>query len=160
MSDEKPTYLTQEGLQKLKDDLHFLRTKERARVAQAIADARAQGDLSENAEYDAAKDEQGHLEAKIAKLADTVSKARIVDESQIDSSKAYILSTVRVRNTANGMEQTYKLVSGQEADFATGKISIKSPIGEGLLGKSVGDQIEITVPAGKVTLEVMEISRG
>ncbi|MDA0684173.1 MAG: transcription elongation factor GreA [Bacteroidetes bacterium] len=160
MSDEKPTYLTKEGLQKLTEELHFLRTKGRARVAQAIAEARAQGDLSENAEYDAAKDEQGHLEAKIAKLADTVSKARIVDESQIDSSKAYILSTVRVKNTSNDMEQTYKLVSAQEADFATGKISIKSPIGEGLLGKSVGDQIEISVPAGKVTLEVLEISRG
>lgn len=160
MSEEKPTYLTHEGLQKLKDDLHFLRTKERARIAQAIADARAQGDLSENAEYDAAKDEQGHLEAKIAKLEDIVSKARIVDESQIDTSKAYILSTVRVKNTANGMEQTYKLVSAQEADFATGKISVKSPIGEGLLGKSVGDQITIKVPAGKVTLKVLELSRG
>ncbi|MDE2995454.1 MAG: transcription elongation factor GreA [Bacteroidota bacterium] len=160
MSDAKPTYLTAEGLQKLKDELHFLKTKERARIAQAIADARAQGDLSENAEYDAAKDEQGLLEAKIAKMETTVSNARILDESQIDTSKAYILSTVRVKNTANGMEQTYKLVSAQEADFATGKISVKSPIGEGLLGKSVGDKVNITVPAGKVTLEVLEISRG
>ena len=160
MSDAKPTYLTAEGLQKLKDELHFLRTKERARIAQAIADARAQGDLSENAEYDAAKDEQGLLEAKISKLETTVSSARIVDESQIDTSKAYILSKVRVKNTANGMEQTYTLVSAQEADFATGKISVKSPIGEGLLGKSVGDQVNIKVPAGKVTLEILEISRG
>ena len=160
MSDAKPTYLTAEGLQKLKDELHFLKTKERARIAQAIADARAQGDLSENAEYDAAKDEQGLLEAKIAKMETTVSNARILDESQIDTSKAYILSTVRVKNTANGMEQTYKLVSAQEADFATGKISVKRPIGEGLLGKSVGDKVNITVPAGKVTLEVLEISRG
>ena len=160
MSDAKPTYLTAEGLQKLKDELHFLKTKERARIAQAIADARAQGDLSENAEYDAAKDEQGLLEAKIAKMETTVSNARILDESQIDTSKAYILSTVRVKNTTNGMEQTYKLVSAQEADFATGKISVKSPIGEGLLGKSVGDKVDITVPAGKVTLEVLEISRG
>ena len=160
MSDAKPTYLTAEGLQKLKDELHFLKTKERARIAQAIADARAQGDLSENAEYDAAKDEQGLLEAKIAKMETTVSNARILDESQIDTSKAYILSTVRVKNTANGMEQTYKLVSAQEADFATGKISVKSPIGEGLLGKSVGDKVNITVPVGKVTLEVLEISRG
>jgi len=160
MSDIKPTYLTEEGLHKLKDELHFLKTKERARIAQAIADARAQGDLSENAEYDAAKDEQGLLEAKIAKLETAVSSARIVDESQIDSSKAYILSNVKVKNTANGMEQTYTLVSAQEADFATGKISVKSPIGEGLLGKAVGDKVDITVPAGTVTLEIMEISRG
>lgn len=160
MSDSKPTYLTEEGLKKLKEELHFLKTKERARVAQAIADARAQGDLSENAEYDAAKDEQGLLEAKIAKLETAVSSARIVDESQIDSSKAYILSNVKVKNTANGMEQTYTLVSAQEADFATGKISVKSPIGEGLLGKSVGDKVDIQVPAGKVTLEILDISRG
>jgi len=160
MSEQKPTYLTEEGLQKLNEELHFLRTKERARISQAIADARAQGDLSENAEYDAAKDEQGLLEAKIAKMADISSKARILDESQIDASKAYILSTVRVKNTKNGMEQTYKLVSAQEADFATGKISVKSPIGEGLLGKEVGDKIEITVPAGKVELKILEISRG
>ncbi len=160
MSDQKPTYLTEEGLQNLKDELHFLRTKERARVAQNIADARAQGDLSENAEYDAAKDEQGLLEAKIAKMANTVSYARILDESQIDSSKAYILSTVKVKNTKNGMEQVYTLVSAQEADFATGKISVKSPIGEGLLGKEVGDEVNIEVPAGKVTLQIMEISRG
>jgi len=160
MSDQKPTYLTEEGLQNLKDELQFLRTKERARVAQNIADARAQGDLSENAEYDAAKDEQGLLEAKIAKMEATVSNARILDESQIDSSKAYILSTVKVKNIKNGMEQDYTLVSAQEADFATGKISIKSPIGEGLLGKEVGDKVSIEVPAGKVTLQIMEISRG
>lgn len=160
MSDAKPTYLTKEGLQKLKDELQFLKTKERARIAQAIADARAQGDLSENAEYDAAKDEQGLLEAKIAKLDDTVANARLLDESQIDASKAYILSTVKVKNTANGMEQTYTLVSPQEADFATGRISVKSPIGEGLLGTEVGDKVVIKVPAGKVTLEVLDISRG
>ncbi|MGA0255012.1 MAG: transcription elongation factor GreA [Bacteroidetes bacterium] len=160
MSESKPTYLTEEGLRKLKEELHFLKTKERARIAQAIAEARAQGDLSENAEYDAAKDEQGLLEAKISKLENTVSQARIVDESQIDPSKAYILSTVVVRNSANGMEQTYTLVSPQEADFATGKISIKSPIGEGLLGKSVGDSVTIKVPAGKVSLEIVDISRG
>jgi transcription elongation factor GreA len=160
MSESKPTYLTEEGLRKLKEELHFLKTKERARIAQSIAEARAQGDLSENAEYDAAKDEQGLLEAKISKLENTVSQARIVDESQIDPSKAYILSTVVVRNSANGMEQTYTLVSPQEADFATGKISIKSPIGEGLLGKSVGDSVTIKVPAGKVSLEIVDISRG
>jgi transcription elongation factor GreA len=160
MSDTKPTYLTEEGLAKLKEELHFLKTKERARIAGAIAEARAQGDLSENAEYDAAKDEQGLLEAKISKLENTVSSARVVDESQIDASKAYILSNVKVKNTANGMEQTYTLVSAQEADFASGRISIKSPIGEGLLGKSVGDKVDIKVPAGKVTLEILDISRG
>ena len=160
MSDQKPTYLTSEGLQKLKDEIHFLRTKERPRISQAIAEARAQGDLSENAEYDAAKEEQGLLEARIAKMESAISNARILDESQIDDSKAYILSTVKVKNTANGMEQTYTLVSQEEADFATGKISIKSPIGSGLLGKEVGDKAEIEVPAGKVTLQIMEISRG
>ena len=160
MSDQKPTYLTAEGLQKLKDELHFLRTKERPRISGDIAEARAQGDLSENAEYDAAKEEQVLLEARIAKMENTVSNARILDESQMDDSKAFILSTVVVKNTANGMEQTYKLVSEQEADFATGRISIKSPIGSGLLGKEVGDQVAISVPAGKVTLEIMDISRG
>jgi transcription elongation factor GreA len=160
MSDQKPTYLTDEGLQKLKDELHFLRTKERPRISGDIAEARAQGDLSENAEYDAAKEEQGLLEARIAKMENTVSNARILDESQMDDSKAFILSTVVVKNTANGMEQTYKLVSEQEADFATGRISIKSPIGSGLLGKEVGDQVAISVPAGKITLEIMDISRG
>jgi len=160
MSDQKPTYLTAEGLQKLKDELHFLRTKERPRISGDIAEARAQGDLSENAEYDAAKEEQGLLEARIAKMENTVSNARILDESQMDDSKAFILSTVVVKNTANGMEQTYKLVSEQEADFATGRISIKSPIGSGLLGKEVGDQVAISVPAGKITLEIMDISRG
>ena len=160
MSEDKPTYLTAEGLQKLKDELYFLKSKERPRISQAIAEARAQGDLSENAEYDAAKEEQGLLEARIAKMENTVSTARILDESQIDASKAYILSTVKVKNTANGMEQTYKLVSEQEADFATGEISIKSPIGSGILGKAVGDKAEISVPAGKVTLEILDISRG
>jgi len=153
------TYLTKEGLQKLKDELQFMRTKERARIAEAIAEARAQGDLSENAEYDAAKEEQGHLESKIAKLESTISAARIVDESQIDSSKAYILSKVTVRNKANDMEQTFTLVAPEEADLPSGKISIKSPIGSGLLGKSVGDTTEIKVPAGMVTFEIIDISR-
>ncbi len=159
MSDPKPTYLTTEGLQNLKDEIHFLRTQERPRISQAIADARAQGDLSENAEYDAAKEEQGLLEARIAKLENTVATARLLDESQVDLSKAYILSTVSVKNTANGMKQAYTLVSEQEADFTAGKISITSPIGKGLLGKTVGDKIDIKVPAGKVTLEILDISR-
>ena len=160
MSDQKTTYLTEEGLQKLRDEIHFMKTKQRARIAQAIGEARAQGDLSENAEYDAAKEEQGHLEAKIARLETTEASVRIIDESRIDASKAYIMSTVKVWNIQNKMEQTYTLVSSQEADFAAGKISVSSPIGEGLLGKEVGDEVDIQVPAGKVTLKILEISRG
>ncbi len=159
MEKQKTVYLTEEGLQKLKEDLQFMRTKERARIAKAIAEARAQGDLSENAEYDAAKEEQGHLEARIAKLEQTISNARIVDESTIDATKAYILSKVRVKNLRNGAEQTYTLTSAQEANLSEGKISIGSPIGKGLLGKSVGDVVEIKVPAGKVSLEILEITR-
>ncbi|NNF03030.1 MAG: transcription elongation factor GreA [Rhodothermales bacterium] len=159
MENQKTTYLTEEGLQKLKDELQYLRTKGRAEIATAIAEARAQGDLSENAEYDAAKEEQGHLEARIAKLESTIASARIVDESQIDASKAYILSFVTVKNTGNGMEQSYQLVAPEEADFAEGRISIESPIGKGLLGKEVGDKVKIKVPAGTVELEVLDISR-
>ena len=128
MSDQKPTYLTSEGLQNLKEEIHFLRSHERPRISGAIADARAQGDLSENAEYDAAKEEQGLLEARISKLENTVAFARLLDESQVDSSKAFILSTVTVKNVANGMKQKYTLVSEQEADFSSGKISITSPL--------------------------------
>lgn len=159
MENTKPVYLTDAGLKKLKDELQNLKTKERARIAQAIADARAQGDISENAEYDAAKEEQGHLEARIAKIEETIVSARIVDESQIDNSKAYILSTVRVRNLKNGAEQTYTLVSAEEADLATGRISVASPIGKGLLGHSVGEVIAIQVPAGTVEMEILEITR-
>lgn len=159
MKPSNTVYLTEEGLQKLKDELHHLRTKERPRISSAIAEARAQGDLSENAEYDAAKEAQGHLEARIAKMEETISNARIVDERQIDSSKAYILSKVRVKNLKAGMEQTYTLVSAEEADLAQGKISVTSPIGKGMLGKSVGDVVEIDVPAGKVQLEILDISR-
>ena len=159
MMQQKTTYLTQEGLQKVKDELQFLRTKERARIATAIAEARAQGDLSENAEYDAAKEEQGHLEARIAHFEQLIATARMVDESQVDTSKAFILSNVKVKNLQNGLEQIYTLVSAQEADLASGRISVASPIGKGLLGKSVGDVVEIKVPAGRVKLEVLEISR-
>lgn len=159
MEKTKPVYLTEEGLKKLKDELQFMKTKERARIAQAIAEARAQGDLSENAEYDAAKEEQGHLEARIAKVENTIASARIVDESQVDASKAYILSNVTVKNLKNGSKQTYTLVSAQEADLASGKISVTSPIGKGLLGKSVGDVVEIKVPAGSVQMKIIDISR-
>lgn len=159
MEQNKPVYLTTEGLQKLKDELHFLRTKERARIATAIADARAQGDLSENAEYDAAKEAQGHLEARIAQLESTIGDARIVDESQIDSSKAYILSTVRVRNLQSDLEQSFTLVSAEEADLAKGKISVTSPIGRGFLGRSAGDEVEVSVPAGQIKFKILEITR-
>jgi transcription elongation factor GreA len=159
MDSQKPVYLTEEGLIKMKEELQFLKSKERARIAQAIAEARAQGDLSENAEYDAAKEEQGHLEARIAKMETTISQARIVNESHIDASKAYILSTVVVKNLKNGSTQSYTLVSPEEADLAEGKISIKSPIGQGLLGKEVGDVVEIKVPAGTVSMEIVDISR-
>lgn len=159
MAENKAIYLTSEGLQKLKDELHHLRSVERPRISQAIADARAQGDLSENAEYDAAKEAQGLLEVRIAKMETTISEARLVDDSKIDASKAYILSTVKVKNLSNDTEQTYTLVSAQEADIMEGKISILSPIGKGLLGKSVGDVTEIKVPSGTISLEVVEISR-
>lgn len=159
MEGNKPIYLTEEGLQKLKDELQFMRTHERARIAKAIADARAQGDLSENAEYDAAKEEQGHLEARIAKIEQTITDARLVDDSKIDTSKAYILSTVKVKDMKSGKETTYKLVSKEEADIMTGKISVVSPIGKGLLGRSVGDVTDIEVPAGRLKLKVLEISR-
>jgi len=156
---EKPTYLTPEGLQKMKEEVQFLRVKERARIARAIAEAREKGDLSENAEYDAAKEAQGHLEAKIAKMESVIASARIVDEKQVDSSRAYILSNVTVRNKNNGAQQTYTLVSAEEADLAAGRISVTSPIGKGLLGTTKGDVVEIQVPAGKVKFEVVDISR-
>lgn len=159
MEDRKPVYLTEEGLQELKDELRRLKTKERSEVADEIAEARAKGDLSENAEYDAAKEKQGHLEAKIAKLEDMVTRARVVDESQVDTSKAYILSTVRVKNLNNDTEHTYTLVSEREADISEGKISVDSPVGKGLLGQSEGDVVDIDVPAGTVKLEILDISR-
>lgn len=160
MEDRKPVYMTEEGIEDLKDELHFLRTKERARIADAIAEARSKGDISENAEYDAAKEEQGKLEARIAKLETTISRARVVDESQVDTSKAYILSNVRVKHMGTGNEQTFTLVSEQEADLSQGKISVQSPIGKGLLGKEEGDEVDIEVPAGKVTFKILDISRG
>ena len=153
------SYYTAEGLQKLKDELADLRTKGRAEVARQLAEARDKGDLSENAEYDAAKDAQGHLELKIAKLEEIVGNARLIDESNLDMSKALILSKVKIKNLKNNMVVDYTLVAEEEADLASGKISVKSPIGKGLLGKSVGDVAEITVPAGKINFEILEISR-
>jgi len=136
-----------------------LRTEGRAQIAKAIAEARDKGDLSENAEYDAAKEAQGHHEAKIAKLEEVLANARLIDESKLDTSKVLALSKVKIKNTKNGAEMTYQLVSESEADLKSGKISVKSPIAKGLLGKSVGDKVEITVPAGKIEFEIVEISR-
>ena len=159
MHPHRTVYLTEEGLKKLKRDLHLLKTKERARIAKALQEAREKGDLSENAEYDAAKEAQRHLETRIAKMEVTIAKARLVDEKQVDTSKAYILSNVRTRNRATGSVHTWQLVSEQEANIRLGKISINSPIGKGLLGKQAGDLVEIEVPAGMVQLEILEISR-
>ncbi|MDX5326295.1 MAG: transcription elongation factor GreA [Bacteroidota bacterium] len=155
----KFSYYTPEGFQKLKDELDHMRNVERPRISEQIAEARDKGDLSENAEYDAAKEAQGLLEMKIAKLEEVLSNARVVDESQMDNSKVLVLSKVKIRNKANGMEMLYTLVSEQEADLKSGRISVTSPIGKGLLGKVVGDEVEIQVPSGKVTFEIIEISR-
>ena len=152
-------YLTAEGFQSLKDELKNARTVERQQIANEIAEARAQGDLSENAEYDAAKEAQGHLEARIARLEETIANARVVDESEVDASTVRILSIVQVKNHKVNKEQTYTLVAAEEADFAVGKISVTSPIGRSLLGKAEGDTVEVKVPAGKVKLEILSISR-
>lgn len=159
MEETRPVYLTEAALEKLKADLHHARIHERARIAREIAEARAHGDLSENAEYDAAKDAQGKLEARIAQMETTLGNARILDETQVDTSKAYILSTVQVRNMRTGNKQRLKLVSAPEADISRGLISIKSPIGKGLLGRAVGDTVSIAVPAGTVRFEILEIAR-
>jgi len=153
------SYYTAEGLKKLRAELSQLKDIERPKASQAIAEARDKGDLSENAEYDAAKEAQGLLELKISKLEDVVAGARLIDESQLDTSKALVLSTVKIKNKNNGMEMKYTLVAESEADLKTGKISVNSPIGKGLLGKSVGDVAEIKVPNGILKLEIVEITR-
>ena len=153
------TYYTQEGLDKLKEELHKLKTVDRAAISKAIAEARDKGDLSENAEYDAAKEAQGMHEAKIAKMEAVLSTARLIDESKLDLSKVLALSIVKIKNVKNSATMTYQLVPETEADLKTGKISVKSPIAQGLLGKSVGDKTEIQVPAGKMEFEILEISR-
>ena len=156
---KKVSYYTPEALKKLRDELNQLKDVERPRASQAIAEARDKGDLSENAEYDAAKEAQGLLEMKIAKLEELVANARIIDESQLDVSKVLVLSTVKLKNLANKMEITYTLVAESEADLKAGKISVSSPIGKGLLGKSVGEIAEIKVPNGTLKMEILEISR-
>lgn len=153
------SYFTPEGLQKLKDEIHHLKTVERPRISQQIAEARDKGDLSENAEYDAAKEAQGMMEARLVKLENTLANARLVDDSQIDNSKVYILSTVKLRNQKNNAEVTYTLVAENEANLAEKKISVESPIGKGLLGKAVGEVAEVQVPAGIIPFEVLEITR-
>ncbi|SFC26512.1 transcription elongation factor GreA [Flexibacter flexilis DSM 6793] len=153
------SYYTEEGLKKLKDELHDLKIRGRADMARQIAEARDKGDLSENAEYDAAKDAQGLLELKISKLEDIVANARVIDESNIDTSKVSILSKVKIRNTKNNATVMYMLVAEEEADLKAGKISVKSPFGKGLLGKKVGEIATIQAPAGSVEFEVVEITR-
>ncbi|APS38378.1 MULTISPECIES: transcription elongation factor GreA [Salegentibacter] len=155
----KVSYYTEEGLKKLRDELNQLRDVERPKASEAIAEARDKGDLSENAEYDAAKEAQGLLEMKISKLEEVVANARVIDESQLDTSKVLVHSHVKIKNQTSGAEVKYKLVAQSEADLKTGKISVDSPIGKGLLGKEVGDTAEIDVPSGKMKFEILEIWR-
>lgn len=151
-------YFTKEGLEKLKKELDELKTKGRVEMARQIAEAREKGDLSENAEYDAAKEAQGHLELRISKLEETLSNARLLDDSAVDTSRVQVLSTVTVMNKKLKKEQKFTLVSENEADVKTGRISVTSPIGKGLLGKSVGDIVVISVPSGTMEMEVLDIA--
>ncbi len=152
-------YVTKEGLEKLREELHQLETFERPKISQQIADARDKGDLSENAEYDAAKEAQGMLEMQIAKLKEVVAYSRIIDESKLDHSKVSILSKVKIKNTANGQELVYTLVPESEADLAKMRISVNTPIAKGLLGKTLGEVAEITLPNGMtLNFEILEIS--
>ncbi|MGV6829090.1 MAG: transcription elongation factor GreA [Flavobacteriales bacterium] len=155
----KVSYYTEEGFKKLTEELRLLKDVERPKASQAIAEARDKGDLSENAEYDAAKEAQGMLEMQISKLEETLAGARIIDETQLDTSKVLIHSTVKIKNQTNGMEMTYKLVAQSEADLAKGRISVDSPIGKGLLGKKQGEIAEVQVPNGIMNFEVIEITR-
>ncbi|MCX6284637.1 MAG: transcription elongation factor GreA [Bacteroidetes bacterium] len=152
-------YYTPEGLQKLRDELQQLVMVERPSISRQIAEARDKGDLSENAEYAAAKEAQSMLELKISKLQDTLSNARLIDEKKLDNTKVLIFSTVKLKHTSNGSLVTYTLVPENEANIKIGKLSVSSPIAKGLLGKILGDKVEITVPAGVVAFEIIEISR-
>ena len=155
----KISYYTAEGLKKLKEELNHLKDVERPKASNAIAEARDKGDLSENAEYDAAKEAQGMLEMRISKLEETLSNARVIDESQLDNSKVLVLSKVKIKNQVNNMIMDYTIVADGEADLLKGKISVNSPIGKGLLGKSVGEIAQINVPSGIINFEVLEITR-
>jgi transcription elongation factor GreA len=152
-------YFTEEGLKKLQDELNHLKSIERPSISKQIAEAREKGDLSENAEYDAAKEAQGLLELKISKMEDILANSRLLDESKIDVSKVSVLSKVKIRNLSNKAEMSYTLVAETEADLKSGKISVTSPIGKGLLGKKKGDLVDIEVPSGIVKFEIVEISR-
>lgn len=154
----KVSYITEQGLQKLKQELEQLETVERPNISSQIAEARDKGDLSENAEYDAAKEAQGMLEMKISKLKEIIANSRIIDESQLDNSSVRILSKVKIRNTTNNSEMQYTIVSDSEADLKSGKISVNTPIAKGLLGKKKGDVVEIAVPNGKMKFEITDIA--
>ena len=151
-------YLTEEGLHKLKEELDQLTTVERPKISAQIAEARDKGDLSENAEYDAAKEAQGLLELRISKLKDTIANCRIIDESKIDTSTVQILNKVKIKNVANNAVMQYLLVSESEADLKSGKLSVSTPIARGLIGKKVGDIVEVQVPNGLMKFELLEIS--
>ena len=153
------SYYTKEGLKKLKDELNHLKDVERPKASNDIGEARDKGDLSENAEYDAAKEAQGMLEMKISKMEEIVANARLIDESQLDSSKVLVLSKVKIKNLNNQMEMNYTLVAESEADLKSGKISVNSPIGKGLLGKKVGEIAEVVVPNGTIKFEIISINR-
>lgn len=156
---EDVKYYTQEGLDALKRELNQLESVERPKISQAIADARDKGDLSENAEYDAAKEAQGMLELKIANLKNLISKARVLDESKIDVSKVLIYSIVKIKNLKNNMEMTYTIVPESEADLKGGKISVSSPIAKALIGNSTGDVVSVQAPAGVMDFEILDVSR-
>ena len=153
------SYYTEEGLSNLKEEIKNLESVERPKISQQIAEARDKGDLSENAEYDAAKEAQGMLEARISKLKNKLANARLIDDSEIDDSKVFILSTVKIKNVKNSMEMTYTLVAENEADIRASKISVDSPIGKGLLGKEVGQIADISTPAGIMKFEIVSIQR-
>ncbi len=152
------SYITEEGLRKLKEELDHLTRVERPAISRQIAEARDKGDLSENAEYDAAKEAQGMLEMKIAKLEHIIANARVIDESKIDTSTVQMMNKVKLKNLANGQMMEYTLVSETEADLKTGKLSIKTPIAKALIGKKKGEQVEVAVPSGTIELEIVEIS--
>ena len=152
------SYFTEEGLKKLKDELHQLKVHERSSISKQIAEARDKGDLSENAEYDAAREAQALLEVKIAKMEEVIANARIIDETQLDLSKVSILTTVAIKNIKNGASMKYTLVAQSEADLKSGKISVDSPIGKALLGKKIGEKVDVQIPAGMVTFEITNIS--
>jgi transcription elongation factor GreA len=154
----KVSYVTEEGLKKLKEELKQLESVERPKISKQIAEARDKGDLSENAEYDAAKDAQGMLEMRIAKLKDTIANSRVLDQSKIDTSKVQIMNKVKIENKKNGAVMQYTIVSETEANLKEGKISVNSPIAKGLLGAKIGDEVEIQVPSGKIPFKVLDIS--